>query len=64
MNKACWTVVWKGVGGGGRWGRGVGSALLSLQRNWDSLKISPRQLIRKRQAVAAKMFVVVRLFWL
>lgn len=48
------------VGGMG----GMGSTPLPLQRGWDTLKISPRQLIRERQAVAAEMFVVVRLFWL
>lgn len=52
---------WRGLGGGDG---GMGSALLPLQRGWDTLKISPRQLIRERQAVAAEMFVVVRLFWL
>lgn len=50
---------WSEEGGGG-----MGSARLPLQRVWDTLKISPRQLIRERQAVAAEMFVVVRLFWL
>lgn len=35
-----------------------------FKRGWDTLKISPQQLIRERQAVAAEMFVVVRLFWL
>lgn len=43
---------------------GLGSAPLPLQRGRDPLKISPRQLIRERQAVAAEMFVVVRLLWL
>lgn len=45
-------------------GVGLGSAPLPLQRGRDPLKISPRQLIRERQAVAAEMFVVVRLLWL
>lgn len=49
---------WRVVGGGGWVPR------LSLQRGWDPLKISPRQLIREKQAVAAEMFVVVRLLWL
>lgn len=47
----------EGVGAGG-------SAPFPLQRGRDPLKISPRQLIRERQAVAAEMFVVVRLLWL
>lgn len=50
-----WGVEGVGVGG---------SAPLPLQRGRDPLKISPRQLIRERQAVAAEMFVVVRLLWL
>lgn len=45
-------------------GVGLGSAPLPLQRGRDPLKISPRQLIRERQAEAAEMFVVVRLLWL
>lgn len=43
---------------------GTDSASSPLQRGWDTLKISPQQLIRERQAVAAEMFVVVRHFWL
>lgn len=35
-----------------------------LQRGWDTLKISSQKLITEKQAVAAEMFVVVRLFWL
>lgn len=35
-----------------------------LQRGWDTLKISSQKLITERQAEAAEMFVVVRLFWL
>lgn len=42
----------------------MGSAPLPLQRGRDTLKISPRQLIREKQAVAAEMFVVVLLLWL
>lgn len=42
----------------------MGSAPLPLQRGCDTLKISSRQLIREKQAVAAEMFVVVRLLWL
>lgn len=42
----------------------MGSAPLPLQRGWDTLKISSRQLIREKQAVAVEMFVVVRLLWL
>lgn len=42
----------------------MGSAPLPLQRGWDTLKISSQQLIREKQAVAAEMFVVVRLLWL
>lgn len=49
-------------GGSGWWG--MGSAPLPLQRGLDTLKISLRQLIREKQAVAAEMFVVVRLLWL
>lgn len=66
MNSVRLTVVSRGAKGardGGLSG-GMGSAPLPLQRGWDTLKISPRQLIRERQAVAAEMFVVVRLFWL
>lgn len=53
------------MGDGGGWGDGGdGLHSSSSSKGLGYSKNISRQLIRERQAVAAEMFVVVRLFWL